>query len=188
MAIQLEFIDFVVPISIIKEKYPGGWEGCLRDHASSIGGCVWFDKNLFRDGAMNPNDIEPLVKKWNEFGFETMSPRNGEQIWKEVCVVESMFVGSTLPCDWLTVNREHGAFPIAFLTGTKPGAIVGREAVEKIGIKERRKQREHFEQEIERLREHEVSCPKCGIKHRLPVGISGTVRCVECSHRFHATT
>ena len=144
MAIRLEFIDFVVPISIIKKKYPGGWEGCLRDHAPSIGGCVWFDKNLFRDGAMNPHDIEPLVKKWGDFGFETMGLRDGEQIWKEVCVVESIFGGLTLHCDWLTVKQEPDAFPIAFLTGTKPGSIVGREAMEEIGIREQRKKYEHL--------------------------------------------
>ena len=40
MAIQLEVINFVVPIKIIKEKYPGGWEQCLKDHENLIGGRV----------------------------------------------------------------------------------------------------------------------------------------------------
>ena len=26
MAIALEFIDFVVPIALIRQKYPGGWD------------------------------------------------------------------------------------------------------------------------------------------------------------------
>ena len=93
---------------------------------------------------MNPHDIEPLVKKWEDFGFETMVLRDGEQIWKEVCVVESIFGGLTLHCDWLTVNQEPGVFPIAFLTGTKPGSIVGREAVEEIGVREQRKRYAHL--------------------------------------------
>ena len=61
MAIQLEFIDLVVPRSVIEAMYPGGWDGCLSDHRSLIGGRVWFDEYLFRDGAMNPTDIKALV-------------------------------------------------------------------------------------------------------------------------------
>ncbi len=29
MAIDTEFIDFIVPIASIKENYPGGWAQCL---------------------------------------------------------------------------------------------------------------------------------------------------------------
>ena len=36
MAIALEFIDFVVPIALIRQKYPGGWEQCLQDHERLI--------------------------------------------------------------------------------------------------------------------------------------------------------
>lgn len=32
MSVESEFIDFLVPIKIIKEKYTGGWEQCLKDH------------------------------------------------------------------------------------------------------------------------------------------------------------
>ena len=48
MTIALEFIDFVVPIALIRQKYPGGWEQCLQDHESLIGGRVWFDEHLLR--------------------------------------------------------------------------------------------------------------------------------------------
>lgn len=47
MAIQLEFIDFIVPRSVIEEKYPGGWVQCLKDHKNLIGGRVWYDEHLF---------------------------------------------------------------------------------------------------------------------------------------------
>ena len=40
MAIALEFIDLIIPISVIEEKYPGGWNQCLLDHAELIGGAV----------------------------------------------------------------------------------------------------------------------------------------------------
>jgi len=122
MAIALEFIDLVVPVSIIEKKYPGGWERCLLDHAELIGGAVWYDENLFRDGAMNPLDIESLVEQWGKLGMEPTDLRDGMRVWKDVCVVESMSGGPTLPCDWLTFDPDER---IAFLTGTEPGAVIG---------------------------------------------------------------
>lgn len=44
MTIALEFIDFIVPIAVIKKKYPGGWDQCLKDHENLIGGRVWFGR------------------------------------------------------------------------------------------------------------------------------------------------
>ena len=61
MAIKLEFFDIIIPIKTIKKKYPGGWKKCLKDHDGDIGGRVWYDEHLFRDGAMSPNDIGNLV-------------------------------------------------------------------------------------------------------------------------------
>ena len=99
MAIRLEFIDLVVPIHVIEEKYPGRFAGCLRDHANLIGGRVWYDEFLFRDGAMNPDDIQHLVRRWENRGFGTVVERDGVRSWDEVCVVEVIFGGPTLPCD-----------------------------------------------------------------------------------------
>jgi len=52
MAIELEFINFIVLIHLIAQKYQGGWQQCLLDHAELIGGRVWYDEHLFRDGAV----------------------------------------------------------------------------------------------------------------------------------------
>ena len=70
MAIATEFIDFIVPIETIRQKYPGGWEQCLKDHENLMNGRVWFDEHLFRDGAMGPLDIESIVERWEAMGFE----------------------------------------------------------------------------------------------------------------------
>lgn len=123
MAIALEFIDFVVPITVIRKKYPGGWEQCLRDHGPLLGGRVWHDEHLFRDGTMNPNDIKAVVERWSDLGFKMIETEPGQQVWKDVCVVESMFGGPTLPCDWI-VDTE---LRIAYLKGTEPGAVIGRD-------------------------------------------------------------
>lgn len=123
MAIALEFIDFVVPVTVIRKKYPGGWEQCLRDHGPLLGGRVWHDEHLFRDGTMNPNDIKAVVERWSDLGFKMIETEQGQQVWKDVCVVESMFGGPTLPCDWI-VDTE---LRIAYLKGTEPGAVIGRD-------------------------------------------------------------
>ncbi len=75
MTIALEFIDFIVPIAEIKKKYPGGRDQCLKDHENLIGGRVWFDEHLLRDGAINPGDIESLHSKECEIS------KNREQFW-----------------------------------------------------------------------------------------------------------
>ena len=72
MAVALEFIDFIVPIALIRAKYRGGWEKCLQDHSRLIGGRVWYDEHLFRDGAMSPRDIQSLIDEWEGLGFQPM--------------------------------------------------------------------------------------------------------------------
>jgi len=122
MAIYLEFIDLVVPIERIREKYPGGMEACLRDHAQFIGGRVWYDEFLFRDGAMDPGSAGALVDSWEQRGFQPFTERHGVRCWNDVCIVEGIFGGPSLPCDWIDVDlRER----IAYLRGHEPGAVVG---------------------------------------------------------------
>lgn len=123
MAIALEFIDFIVPITVIRQKYPGGWEQCLKDHEFLIGGRVWFDDHLLRDGAMSPGGIGSLVQEWTELGFQPLEDRDGQRIWKDCCVVESLVGGATLACDWLELSEDVCS---AYLKGTEPGEIKGR--------------------------------------------------------------
>ncbi|PLW67088.1 hypothetical protein [Pseudohalioglobus lutimaris] len=123
MSIQLEFINFIVPRKVIEEKYPGGWSRCLDDHENLIGGRVWYDDHLFRDGAMNPEDIGSLVEEWGRLGLHTHDPENGEPSrWVDVCVVEAAFGGATIPCDWLETDGSvafHKSFPAGELIGRR---------------------------------------------------------------------
>jgi len=123
MAIATEFIDFIVPIQTIRDKYPGGWEQCLKDHEHLIGGRVWYDEHLFRDGAMGSADMECLVEHWESMGFEGITEENSRKFWKDICVFESLFGGATLECDWIDFDRKNRA---AFLKGTEPGEIASR--------------------------------------------------------------
>jgi len=122
MAVQLEFINFIVPIARIEERYPGGWAQCLADHASLIGARVWYDDHLLRDGAMSPAGIGHLLEEWSELGFHTHDGGDSPTRWVDVCVAEAWIGGPTLPCDWIEV--EGGS---AFLKGTSKGRVHGRE-------------------------------------------------------------
>jgi hypothetical protein len=125
MAIASEFIDFIVPIKLIEQKYPGGWEQCLEDHKDLIGGRVWYDEHLFRDGAMNPMDIECLVNDWTDLGFQCTTEINGQKTWHDVCVFEGMFGGATLPCDWIEFDAATRS---AYLKGTPIGDLKCRDS------------------------------------------------------------
>lgn len=121
MAIATEFIDLIIPIHIIRDKYPGGWEQCLKDHENLIDGRVWYDEYLFRDGAMNPMDIEHLIESWEAMGFEAIIEKNGKKYWSDMCVCEGLFGGATLECEWLGMDRATRS---AFLIGAEPGEVI----------------------------------------------------------------
>ena len=124
MTISIEFIDFIVPIKTIKEKYPGGWDQCLKDHDYSVGRCIWYDEHLFRTGAMSSMGIEALVKEWSELGFDTHQEKDGIAIeWIDVCVYEQYFGGETLKCDWIAIDDTNYG---VYLKGTNPGKLVTR--------------------------------------------------------------
>lgn len=125
MAIALEYIDLVVPIARIREAYPGGWERCLLDYAARVGGRVWYDEHLFRDGAMGTADARLLVEGWSVLGFEPLGTRASGLYWKDVCVLDSRLGGPTRPCEWLTFDS---ACRIAYLAGTDPGPLAWRGA------------------------------------------------------------
>lgn len=125
MAVELEFINFIVLISLIEQKYVGGWRQCRRDHRRAIGRRIWYDEYLFRDGAMGQWDIKSLVDEWTAKGFEPFDESSGIKKWKDMAVVDK-FAGLTLPCDWLEISKIDNSL---YLKGTIPGKICTRETV-----------------------------------------------------------
>ena len=73
---------------------------------------------------MNPADIESLVEKWMSLGFQPTAEVDGQRIWQDCCVVESMLGGPTLPCEWLELSEDGRS---AWLKGTQPGEIKWRQ-------------------------------------------------------------
>ena len=99
MSVALEFINLIIPIERIRAVYPGGWGRFIREHETAIGGRVWFDDHLFRDGAMQPSDIGAHIEYWSEQGLEPLGERAGNKFWLDCCVVTSPLGTPTLPCD-----------------------------------------------------------------------------------------
>ena len=123
MAIQLEFINFIVPVRVIQQKYAGGWDACLRDHAKGIGRVVWYDDHLFRTGAMDGDMMDNLIVKWTGLGFEASESLGNSILWKDFCVLTSYGV-SPHDCSWIKVNS---AARVAWLTGAEQGEAIGRD-------------------------------------------------------------
>lgn len=131
MSIALEFIDVVIPIANIRERYPGGWQQCVLDYAALLGRRVWHDQHLFRDGAMSPPEAQALVEGWAILGFEPMGKRRKGAYWKDLCVVDWRSGGPTLPCDWLAFDPSSRT---AHLAGAEPGPLAWRGQPAPIGV------------------------------------------------------
>lgn len=103
MPIQIRYISVVIPIkNIIRLKGQDWWDNYLKSREDMLGIILWQDKYLFRDGAMDENDIDNIVHFWEKQGLKPKKIVNGKEYWNDLCVVDS-FEGPTLPCEWLKV-------------------------------------------------------------------------------------
>jgi hypothetical protein len=123
VAIGLEFIDVIIPIANIRDRYPGGWEQCRLDYAALLGRRIWYDQHLFRDGAMSPPEAQALVEGWAVLGFQLVGVGRDGLYWKDLCVVDWALGGATLPCDWLSFDPSTRT---AHLAGVEPGPLAWR--------------------------------------------------------------
>ena len=122
MAVYLEFINLIIPRDRIETVYEGGWDQFVSDNQSAIGGRIWFDDHLMRDGAMSPGDMGLLIDLWKDIGLNPIDEKDGQKFWEDCCVVDTMF-GATLPCDWIEFTEDGRS---AFLKGTEPGELAMR--------------------------------------------------------------
>lgn len=106
MAIKCEFIDLIIPISNIDRVYVGGFSQFKADYIDHFNGRFRHDDFLFRDGAMNPMDIQHMIEKWEKLGLKGIEENDGVKKWKDFCVVQSLRGGPTLACDWIGFDQE----------------------------------------------------------------------------------
>ena len=100
MAIGVSFIHLIIPIENINKKYPGGFKQYRLDSEHRM----VYDNYLVMKGAMNPWDMESLVKECENFGLVGVVEKDGIEQWQDFCVVEGR---PTLPCEWI---RQDGVF------------------------------------------------------------------------------
>jgi hypothetical protein len=120
MAVFIGFINVVVPVSVLNEKYPGGLEGYIRDHG---GGTFCCDGHLTRVGFMVPPLVGDFIEELERKGLQ---PLEGEN-WKDLAVVDSIFKRATAPCDWVYVGTAQDGRVFACLKEQQhePGEICG---------------------------------------------------------------
>jgi hypothetical protein len=124
VAVRLEFINLLIPIRNIDARYPGGFKKFCEDNRRLLGGRLWHDDYLLRDGAMNPKDMESLVGYWKGLGLTPFVEIEGKQHWQDMCVVEELAGGPTLPCSWIACDMNERC---AFIKGTQRGITIGRD-------------------------------------------------------------
>lgn len=118
MAVKLEFISVIVPVKNIKAKCEAGyWE----DYVSRLDMNCWHDSHLFREGAMNPYDIETMMEGWAQHGLKPFGWDGDKKHWKDLCVVDYRS-GLTLPCEWLRVDLKGHC---VWYAGEPRGEIIG---------------------------------------------------------------
>ena len=118
MAIWLHFINVLVPITTIEKKLKVDFEKFFEKYDKGI---KFHDKHLFATGAMGAEHIEEIVKYFESKGLTTIELIDGKEHFKDLCVVEVLFGGSTRPCNWLKFNASDSS---AWLKGTEKGELV----------------------------------------------------------------
>ncbi len=118
MALKLEFCNVIVPVEKIREKLG---DEAFESQFSIITDINWHDGRLFRDGCMNPYDLEEMLDEWEGKGFELLTINDGKKYWKDLCVVNSRY-GPSYPCEWIEYDPEKN---IVWLKGHEPGVAVG---------------------------------------------------------------
>ena len=118
MAIWLHFINVLVPITTIEKKLKVDFEEFFEKYDKGI---IFHDKHLFATGAMGSGHIEQIVKYFESKGLTTIELIDGKEHFKDLCVVEVLFGGSTRSCNWLKFNASDSS---AWLKGTEKGELV----------------------------------------------------------------
>ena len=115
MAVLIMFTNVVVPVSVLEERYPGGFAGYRRDCAGDRSYCC--DGHLTRVGFMSADDVEDFVCDLERKGLQLQE--NGT--WKDAAVVDVLAKAPTLPCDWVHVDKSPVSSDFGYSVGGQEG-------------------------------------------------------------------
>jgi|GEM_PF-4631305 len=108
MPVILEVFSLVIRRDRIEAVLPGGWEQFVAER----GGLPpegWWDDDLVRTGAMSGFGIQLLVDDCRDMGLRLTGKRDGQEVFKDMCVIASYEDRPTLPCDWIEVLPDGTA-------------------------------------------------------------------------------
>ncbi|MDL2323144.1 hypothetical protein LJC52_04065 [Bacteroidales bacterium OttesenSCG-928-A17] len=97
MAIELAYMNLVIPIEKIEKHYPGGFNQYKKDNE----GQIVYDDYLVMKSAMDMEVIESFAKECEGFGLVGVVEKDGVKQWQDFCIVD---IVPTLPCSWLGHN------------------------------------------------------------------------------------
>lgn len=69
---------------------------------------VRFDDYLYCESTMSPHDNEVIVKYWESKGLAPIELVNGEEHWKDLCLVATPDSQPTAPCEWVEIFSVDG--------------------------------------------------------------------------------
>lgn len=105
MAIELAYMNLVIPIENIEKHYPGGFEQYKKDNEADMksdnycdNAKIRYDNYLVVKSAMDMDDIDSFAKECEAFGLVGVVEKDGIKQWQDFCIVD---IVPTLPCDWL---------------------------------------------------------------------------------------
>jgi hypothetical protein len=121
MSIPTECINLITPIEVIKQKYPGRWNACLKNPKNILSTVDWHDDCLFRTVAMNHYDIETLVQERESYGFQLTANDHHPKKYLDMCIYQN-FSGYSFQCDWLINNGRRSVRHMDDLTQRLPSS------------------------------------------------------------------
>lgn len=99
-------------------------------------GPVWADDYLYSEGSMNPTDNEDIIKFWESKGLTQIETINGQEYWKDLCLIAYPNFSPTLPCDWIEIFVRNDCPDIYFSFKDAPRDYFITEPIDKENIKE----------------------------------------------------
>jgi len=115
VAVLAEFLNVIVPVRALEERYPGGVEGYARACPNQT---FCRDEHLTRIGFMSPADVESFVTSL--ITDTSLRLRDGGR-FVDIAVVDTLF-GPSAPCAWLEFGVRDDC-PQCWLSGTEPGVV-----------------------------------------------------------------
>ena len=103
--LKLTGVDYIIRLDAVDERYPGGREALIEEHAKLLGKRVFFDEDLI---IFHPLNGVTELRLWDNYYEEkglVLTERIPDLRVARDRVYTSAQTGWSDPCDWLGVNE-----------------------------------------------------------------------------------